>query len=541
MTAGVSLADLGHFLPELILGATVVSLCLADTLMDAQSPRKKPLGLLAIGGVFVAFLACLDSSGEMASAFYGKIAIDPLGSFFKLVFLAITAITILTSALSKELPERNFGEYYTLLLAVTFGMFLMAGSNDLLIAYLGIEMVSIVSFAMVGFRLRNKRSSEAALKYVVYGGAASGIMLFGISLLYGLFGYTDFTEIHHALNAWGVQYFEQGLATGGSPFPITLLLAVTFIFAGIGYKIAVVPFHMWSPDVYEGAPTPFTAFLSVGPKAAGFAMLIRIFIGVFIPEGEGTGFSAENGIMDFPFDLPIPALLGCIAAATMTFGNLAAIPQTNVKRLLAYSSIAHAGYLLMGFVVLSESALQAVIIYVVFYYFMNVGAFTVCQAVRDLTGSEEIADYAGLGTRAPLLAVFMTVFLVSLTGLPPVAGFIAKFYLFYAVIEHGGYWFWALAVLAAINSAISLFYYFNIVKAMWLRSAEDETPLQVSPIYSLICAAMAIPTLIFGLYWTPVSEPAKEAISIYRSPKPAGIAEAPLKPQEPTVQIAESK
>lgn len=540
MTVGVSLADLRHFLPELILGATVVSLCLADTLMKAETPRRKPLGVLAIAGTLLSFLALCSASGEITSIFYGKVAIDPLGTFFKIVFLAITATTVITSALSKELPKRNYGEYYTLLIAVTFGMFLMAGSNDLLITYLGIEMVSIVSFAMVGFRLKDKKSSEAALKYVVYGGAASGIMLYGISLLYGLFGYTDFTEIHHALNAWGMTYFEQGLESGGSPFPVTLLLAITFIFAGIGYKIAVVPFHMWSPDVYEGAPTPFTAFLSVGPKAAGFAMLIRVFIGIFIPEGGTAGFAAENGIMEFPFDLPIPALLGCIAAATMTFGNLAAIPQTNVKRLLAYSSIAHAGYLLMGFVVLSESALQAVMIYVIFYYLMNVGAFTVCQAVRDETGSEEIADYAGLGSRAPWLAALMTIFLVSLTGLPPVAGFIGKFYLFYAVIEHGGYWFWALAVVAAINSAISLFYYFNIVKAMWLRQAEDETPLKINPIYTALCTVMAVPTLIFGLYWTPVSEPAKDAISIYRSAKPAQLTTVSTDTEQP-VQVADSK
>ena len=536
--AGVSLADLRLFLPELILGATVIALCLADTMMQGSSPRRKPLGALAMLGTLIALVAACSGSGELASAFYGKVAIDPLGSFFKCLFLIITALTIVTSGLSKELPERNYGEYYTLLIAVAFGMFLMVGSNDLLITYLGIEMVSIVSFAMVGFRLRDKRSSEAALKYVIYGGAASGIMLYGISLLYGLFGHTDFTQIHHALNAWGLTYFEQGLAAGDSPFPITLLLAMTFIFAGIGYKIAVVPFHMWSPDVYEGAPTPFTAFLSVGPKAAGFAMLIRMFIGIFIPEGEGTGFASVNGMMEFPFDLPIPALLGCIAAATMTFGNFAAIPQTNVKRLLAYSSIAHAGYLLMGFVVLSESALQAVIIYVVFYYLMNMGAFTVCQAVRDETGSEEIADYTGLGERAPWMAILMTVFLVSLTGLPPLAGFIGKFYIFYAVIEHGGFWFWALALVAAINSAVSLFYYFKIVKAMWLRPAEDETPLNINPVYSAICTALAIPTLIFGLYWTPVSQPAKEAISIYRTPKSAPVATAPV---DTTIKVADRK
>ena len=524
---GISTADLRLFLPELILAATVISLCLADTMMDNEKPRRKPLGILALAGTVLTFLAVQSTNAELASAFYGKVAIDPLGNFFRVVFLAITAITIFTSGLSKELPERNFGEYYTLLVSVTLGMFLMAGANDLLIAYLGIEMVSIVSFAMVGFRLHNKRSSEAALKYVVFGGAASGIMLYGISLLYGLFGHTDFTSIHYALVQWGTTYFQEGLNEPSQAFPLTLLVAITFIFAGIGYKIAVVPFHMWSPDVYEGAPTPFTAFLSVGPKAAGFALLIRFFVGIFVPVGTETGMLTEGGFLQFPFNLPLPAMLGIIAAVTMTFGNLAAIPQKNVKRLLAYSSIAHAGYLLMGFVVLSESALQAVLIYLVFYYLMNIGAFTVCQAVRDQTGNENLSSFSGLGGREPLLAGLMTVFLVSLTGLPPVAGFIGKFYLFYAVVEHGGFWFWALAIVAALNSAISLFYYFKIVKMMWLQDPTETTPLGIHRGYIAITSLLAIPTLVCGLYWSPISSAAKDSIAIYRSAPTTQMAQAP--------------
>lgn len=518
MTGGISAADLRLFLPELILGATVVALCLADTIMPPTKSRREPLGVLALLGIALSFWAVQSSGAELASAFYGKVAIDPLGNFFKVVFLAIAALTVFTSAFSTELPRRNFGEYYTLLLAITFGMFLMAGANDLLIAYLGIEMVSIVSFAMVGFRLRNKRSSEAALKYVIFGGAASGVMLFGLSLLYGLFGHTDLTAIHHSLVQWGATSFESSISGAGEVFPLTLLVAITFIFAGIGYKIAVVPFHMWSPDVYEGAPTPFTAFLSVGPKAAGFALLIRMIVGVFVPAGGESGFLAEGGFLEFPLNLPIPAMLGFVAAITMTFGNLAAIPQNNVKRLLAYSSIAHAGYLLMGFVVLSQTALQAVMIYIVFYYLMNVGAFTICQAVRDKTGGEMLSDFSGLGGREPWMAILMTIFLVSLTGLPPVAGFIGKFYIFYAVIEHGGMGFWALAIIAALNSAISLFYYFKIVKAMWLVEPAETGPMGLHKGYVAIASILAVPTLIYGLYWTPVSSAAKDSIAIYRTP-----------------------
>jgi NADH-quinone oxidoreductase subunit N len=241
-------------------------------------------------------------------------------------------------------------------------------------------------------------------------------------------------------------------------------------------------------------------------------------IGVFVPPGGEGGFLAEGGFLEFPLNLPIPALLGIVAAVTMTFGNLAAIPQNNIKRLLAYSSIAHAGYLLMGFVVLSQAALQAVMIYLVFYYLMNVGAFTVCQAVRDKTGGEMLSDFSGLGGREPWMAILMTVFLVSLTGLPPVAGFIGKFYIFYAVIEHGGNGFWVLALIAAVNSAISLFYYFKIVKAMWFVEPAESGPMGLHRGYVAIASLLAVPTLVCGLYWTPVSSAAKESIAIYRTP-----------------------
>ncbi len=423
-----------------------------------------------------------------------------------------------------------------MLLSITFGMFLMASASDLLSVYLGIEMVSIVSFALAGYRLRDRRSSEAALKYVIFGGAASGIMLFGISLIYGLFGTTHLGSIHRALVAW----HASGTAAVGTMLPLTLIVGLVFLLAGVGFKIAVVPFHMWSPDVYEGSPTPFSGFLSVGPKAAGFALLIRLLVTLLVPATTGGdpathGFATDaHGVMPLIIDVPLAAVLGIIAAVTMTLGNLAAIPQNNVKRLLAYSSIAHAGYLLMGVLVLSSAALHAVMLYLVFYYLMNIGAFTVVQAVRDRTGGELLHDFRGLGAREPLLAAAMTVFLLSLTGIPPLAGFIGKFYLFASVLEHGGFWYLALALIAVANSAVSLFYYMRIVKAMYLTTTEAEAPLGVHRGYLWLTAGLALPTLVLGLYWAPLSEAIRTSVSFYRSPPPvelrvdAAPAPAPL-------------
>ncbi|MDP7039515.1 MAG: NADH-quinone oxidoreductase subunit N, partial [Myxococcota bacterium] len=484
-------------------------------------------------GLALSGLALIALNGQTAVVFSGQLSIDPLGMLFKWLFIAIGAASLYTSMLSKELPDRHMGEYYILLVSILFGMFLMASANDLLMVYLGLEMVSILSFAMAGYRSHDKRSSEAALKYVIYGGAASGLMLFGISLIYGLLGTTELSALHTTLANWASEHFATSATTNESAFPITLLTSIIFMFAGIGYKIAAVPFHMWSPDVYEGAPTPFSAFLSVGPKAAGFALLMRVFIGIFVPfSHDGVlaekGFISDaDGFMTLVMDLPLPAVLGIVAALTMTIGNLAAIAQNNVKRLLAYSSIAHAGYLLMGFVVLSESSMHAVILYTIFYYLMNLGAFTVVQAVRDQTGGEMIDDLEGLGAREPLLAVAMVVFMLSLTGLPPLAGFIGKFYIFASVLERGGFWLTALAILGVVNSAISLYYYMRVVKAMYLSDTADTQPLGVHRGYVLVTTLLAVPTLVLGLYWSPLSTTVRNSLQIHRGEIMQAMIDAP--------------
>ncbi len=525
-------AELTLLLPELLLAGTVILLLLADLVV--REPRHKRLYLtaLALVGLGAAaawvFPALLVSDPTITSAFFGQIAIDPVSTLFKALFLLVTGVAVFTSLLSDELPDKQMGEYYALLLSITVGMFLMAGANDLLMLYLGVELVSIVSYAMAGYRLHDRRSSEAALKYVIYGGAASGVMLFGISLLYGLFGTTELTALHRALADWGTTLSSSGMDP--RLFPLTVLVSVIFVFVGIGYKIAVVPFHMWSPDVYEGAPTPFTGFLSVGPKAAGFVLLMRFFIGLFVPDGA-AGYAADQGVMQLAIELPLEGMIGIIAAVTMTLGNLAAIPQQNVKRMLAYSSIAHAGYLLMGFVVLSEAALEAVALYLVIYFLMNLGAFTVCQAVRDRTGGEQLHDFRGLGVRAPLLAVSMVIFLLSLTGLPPLAGFIAKFYVFAALVERGDFWLWVLAVIAVVNSAVSLYYYMKVARAMFLTAPTTDAPLGAGLGYALVTVALVVPVLVLGLYWTPVTRSIDGAMVFYRSPPAApAVSIAPALP-----------
>jgi NADH-quinone oxidoreductase subunit N len=358
-----------------------------------------------------------------------------------------------------------------MMLGVVLGMMLLATSTNMLMIYLALEMVSLPSYLLTGVLRRDSKSSEAGLKYMLFGAAASGCMVYGMSLFYGMTGSLDLVQV------------RDGLAAGGMP-QLALLVATAFVLAGFGFKVAMVPFHMWTPDVYEGASTPVTAFLSVAPKAAGLAVLLRFCM---------AGLATEAG--PFP-GLDWPFLLAIISAATMTLGNLAALRQDNVKRMLAYSSIAHAGYLLMGAVLLTPSGLKAIAFYLVVYGLMNLGAFLVVIALSVDGRRETVADFRGLGWRVPLLAVPMTMFLFSLTGIPPFAGFAGKVYLFKAVIERDLWW---LALLGVLNSVVSLYYYARLVKAMYLDEPGDAwEPVRVPRLYAVLLVALAIPTLVFG-------------------------------------------
>jgi NADH-quinone oxidoreductase subunit N len=396
-------------------------------------------------------------------------------------------------------------------MAIVLGLFLMASATDLLMAYLAIELVSMTSYVLAGFKKGDRRAAEASLKYVIYGGVASGVMLFGMSYLYGLLGTTSFAQLGPKV----LQLQATGLPAAATK--LTLVVALVFVTAGIGYKVAAVPWHMWCPDVYEGAPTPFTAFLSVGPKAAGFALAARFFYGALAGPSAVAG-----GLGEAVAGVPWPAIVGIISAVTMTLGNLTALAQTNVKRLLAYSSIAHAGYTLMGLSTASDLGAQAIMIYMLVYLVMNVGAFLVVILVAEATGSESILDYKGLAKRHPLAATAFAVFLFSLTGIPPFAGFVGKWYLFYAVLQRvpgpGGNWYATLAVIGALNSAVSLYYYVRIVRAMFIDPPYSTEPSSYKPngIYQTLLATGAVAVVVFGLWWTPMIDWTAASLQIFR-------------------------
>jgi NADH-quinone oxidoreductase subunit N len=485
--------SLRPFAAESILTAGILLILVVD-LVRKRGIGRQVAGIMALMTLVAAAAALIATAGgQPVGLFHGLIARDPFSDFWKYLFLAVTAVVGVISLRSRETidytdGDKDAAEFYALNLTVCLGMFLMASSTDLLMAYLSLETVSILSFILAGYKRRDRKSSEAALKYAIYGGVASGVMLYGLSLLYGMAGSTSLAAIRDAIVV--------------NQSPSTLIIAVVCALAGFGYKIATVPFHMWCPDVYEGAPTPVTAFLSVGPKAAGFALLIRFFTGVPL---EGAGAVA----------LPWPVLLGAIAVATMTLGNVVACVQQNIKRLLAYSSIAHAGYVLLGLCVLSTSGRQAMMFYLVTYLFMNIGAFAVVIALAEKGFGETIDDYKGLGYRAPYVGIAMAVFLFSLTGLPPTAGFAGKFLLFAALLEKGGSLAVTLAVIGVINSAISLYYYARILKAMYLDRPVTETSVSIDRQHGLVLGVMALPVVVLGVFWSPLQAWAEKSIQMW--------------------------
>jgi NADH-quinone oxidoreductase subunit N len=502
-----NLASVGSFRPELALTFGTLLLFLADVIWRKSSARRTVMTVaaLAVLGVTVVLLATQPVVG--ARLFNGMVTNDPFATFFKWLFVAAGGLTVAVAARGTDFPSQRIGQFYALLMAIVLGMFLMASASDLLMMYMAIELVSMVSYALAGFKKGDRRAAEASLKYVIYGGVASGVMVFGMSYLYGLTRTTDIYQIAAAVQQLG--------AGGLSPaYKITLVVAVVFVTAGIGYKVAAVPWHMWCPDVYEGAPTVFTAFLSVGPKAAGFALALRFFYSAFATPAAADGLaSAIAGV-------PWTAVVGVIAAVTMTLGNLTALSQTNLKRLLAYSSIAHAGYALMGVAALSDMGRQSVMLYMLIYLVMNVGAFVVVILVAEATGSESILDYRGLSRRQPLAALSLAIFLFSLTGIPPFAGFVGKWYLFYAIIERipgpGGFWYGVLMVIAALNTAVSLFYYVRIVRAMYIDPPHTEpTPIKAPIFYQVLIAAFSVAVLVFGVWWAPMIDWTRASLQMF--------------------------
>jgi len=482
--------------PELILTATIIITIIADLFDDNKSSNRSAI-LVLVGLILTQLAIYLQGSGTVTTLFMNNLAFDPFATFFKSLVILTTILVIFISIKSNELANYRTGEYFSLMAIMVFGMFLMVSSIDLIMIYLAIEIVSITSFVLAGYLRGDLRSNEAALKYVIYGAFSSGIMLFGMSIVFGLAGSTKFFAIQEAM--WNLE--------GSANFAFTI--ASIFILAGFGYKISAVPFHFWTPDVYEGAPTSITAYLSVAPKAAGFAAAIRFFNQVF---GDGSSF-LDPSLTTYT-EIPWPQLLAALAVATMTLGNLVAIQQDNIKRMLAYSSIAHAGYMLMAMPTLSSQGVYAVMIYLVMYLFMNLGAFFVVIYIKSQGGGERFEDFKGLGWKMPVVGVVMTIFMFSLTGIPPTAGFIGKFYLFASVVKSGPHLYW-LAIVGAINSVISLYYYMRVVKVMYFDGEPSESIIVPQTSALLIFLALAIPSLLFGVYWVPIADWVSNSLVIF--------------------------
>jgi NADH-quinone oxidoreductase subunit N len=488
-----NIGSLTFFYPELILSGTILLLVVVDLLVR----DKRVLAMIALLGSALALIATFDLYwAQPGWLFHRMMILDKFSLFFKVFALAATILCIWMSLGSKEIKQVHEGEYYALLLTSTLGMFFMASSSNLLMAYLSLELVSLTSYVLTGFLPHNRRSSEAALKYLIYGGVASGTMIYGMSWIFGMTGSLDYSAIQTALASNGIN-------------KAALFMAFVFIMAGFGYKIVFVPFHMWSPDVYQGAPTPFTAFLSVASNAAGIAIMIRFFF-------PGVSRMVPGGDWTFVSGVEWPHVLLFLSMITMTVGNLCALNQRNLKRLLAYSGIAHAGYMMMGLAVLNNDGLSAILFYVVVYLIMNLGAFLVVGMIANVTGDEDIETYRGLAWRGSIVpAVCLAVFLFSLTGLPPFAGFIGKFFLFSAVLKQGGA-FAALAVVAAINSVISLYYYAKIVKTMFLDFPNPEDKTVSVAIYDFtLLIPLTVLTVVFGIYFSPLVRYTSQSLSFF--------------------------
>ena len=465
MPAGFSALDFYFILPEILLTCGALVLLMLSVIVPKQDGVLLGVALTTIA---VTLLAVCSFAGLDETISRGLLAIDGFATFFKVVVLLSAAITVLMSAPYLRVEGLKAGEYYFLILCATVGMMFMASGLELITLFIGLETMAMSFYVLAGYLKPNPRSNEAAVKYFLLGAFSLGILLYGMSLLYGATGTTRLAGIAAAL--------------AGQETSAVLVLAVILVGAGMGFKIAAVPFHMWAPDVYEGAPTPVTAFLSVGSKAASFAMLLRIFV-------EGLPALGDEW----------KTMFWVLAAITMTVGNIAALTQSNLKRMLAYSSIAHAGYLLIGVVVGTERGVAAMLVYLGVYLFMQLGAFAIVTAMRrsDIIG-DELKDLNGLFKRSPAVGFAMLCFMLSLGGIPPTAGFMGKMWLFGAAIDAGEIW---LVVIAVVNSAISAYYYLRVVVFMWIN--EDEpvgSPITLGPAMALALGIAVLGTLVLGVY-----------------------------------------
>jgi NADH-quinone oxidoreductase subunit N len=486
--------SLAHFGPELALTAGL----LLVILVDALRPRGRDAvnGALTVLTLLTALALCPPLRGWQGELFTGMVVLDSMAVFFKVILIAASLLVLVGFRKPREMAGLGMGEFYALLLAVTISNLLLAASNDLAMLYLSLEMVSLTSYVMVAYLKGDRMSNEASLKYILFGAVSTGGMLYGLSLLYGLTGTTSVPAIRDFLTS---SLTDQNRFAA---YVITL-----FVFAGFGFKTAAVPFHFWCPDVYQGAPTPVTAFLSVAPKAAGFAIMLRFFASGMAVRGAGPWDLA--GAIDWP------AIVMVLSVLTMTLGNVAALTQTNMKRLLAYSSIAHAGYIMMGVVALSENGARGMLVYLFAYLFMNLGAFLVVTLVHNQDGTFDLRDYPGLHRRAPLLTAAMAIFLLSLMGIPPLVGFMAKLYVFAAIVEKGPSYWW-YAVVGAVNAAVAAYYYARILKTMIIDAGNEDKPAFRLPLPDqLVVGALVAANVLPLLWWTRIEQWARASLTLY--------------------------
>ncbi|MBN1866851.1 NADH-quinone oxidoreductase subunit N [Candidatus Sumerlaeota bacterium] len=495
MTFSEILVQLRGVYPELVLSILICAVIGLDMLVPLRLSRVA-CGLLSLAGTSLALLFAFVEPGRPgmeALTFGAAVTHDRIAAFFRILLLLGASASFLFLLRSDETVGYRQGEYCALILGAVLGACFLVSSDNLVLFVVGLETLSLCSYVLAGFLKHERLSAEASLKYVIYGGVASGVMLFGLSYFYGLTGTLSIEACARALLA---------LDAGGPSMRLAAAMILLLILAGVGFKIAMVPFHFWCPDIYQGAPTPVTAFLAVVSKGAGFGALLRLL----------SPFFAASTPALTTFDVPV--LFGCLAVVTMTFGNLVAIRQGDVKRLLAYSSIAHAGYLLLGFTVAAPVALEAILFYLFVYLFMTFGAFWVVVVLVNRLGSSSIDAFRGTAAKAPFLFAALFVCLISLTGIPPTAGFAGKFMLFKLVVGAGidqmaagarplAAFYFFLALAGVLNSAISLYYYMRIARAMVFDKSEGETPMGEDFFDRAGAAVFALPTLAL-LYFTPV-------------------------------------
>ena len=477
------IVNMTPILPEIFLSVLAMALLLINVF--SPNSKKSYLGYISFVGVMVAGFIVVSGWNGHIESFSGSVVQDNFATFFKVIFLLAAGLAILISDQYMEREGCNHGELYPIILFTVVGMMLMASGTDLMTIFLGLEVMSVSLYVLAGFNRDNIKSNEAGLKYFLLGAFSTGFLLYGMALIYGATGTTRIAKI--------------AVIVGQMTLPsanIMLLAGMLLMFTGFAFKIAAAPFHMWTPDVYEGAPTPMTAFMSTGPKAAAFAASLRIFL-VALPT----------------LQVEWSQLLWVLAVLTMTVGNITALRQDNIKRMLAYSSIAHAGYCLVGFAAGNSTGTGGILFYMLSYTFMNIGAFAIIILVaKKGEPNGTVMDLAGFGFKHPLLALAMTVFMFSLAGVPPTAGFIGKFYLFSGAIQKGYIW---LAILGVLNSAASVYYYLRVIVYMYMKEPNEEFEwTKVTAPVALAIVLSVAGTLIPGIVPSILLELAQNAIKL---------------------------